>query len=66
MIKKCCVCQKVKEDGGWQKEKYSNAKKQISHVYCPPCFRKTMNRINRLGGLGRINLPDHADLAQAI
>ena len=30
---------------------------KVTHVYCPTCFKKTMNMINRLGGIGRINQP---------
>ena len=66
MIKKCCVCRMVKVNGRWQKAEYSTEKKKVTHVYCPTCFRKTMNKINRLGGIGRINQPAQADFARVI
>jgi len=66
MIKKCCVCRKVKEKGRWQKAKYSTDQQKVTHVYCPTCFKKTMSMINRLGGIGRINQPAQTDFAQII
>jgi hypothetical protein len=47
MIKKCCVCSKVKMEGKWQKRDESLAGKCISHAYCPSCFAITMARIKR-------------------
>ncbi|MDW7773214.1 MAG: hypothetical protein SCH71_10030 [Desulfobulbaceae bacterium] len=45
MIKKCCVCSRVKTEGKWHRQKVSPAGRRISHAYCPSCFAKTMVRI---------------------
>ena len=63
MIKKCCVCRMVKIDGRWQEAQSCSDRKKVTHVYCPDCYRRTMNKINRLGGIGRINQPAPADFA---
>ncbi len=47
MIKKCCVCKKVKNDGKWESGLLVLAGTRISHAYCPSCFAKTMARIKR-------------------
>ena len=46
MIKKCCVCERIKLEGKWQKGIKTPADKRISHAYCPACFTKTLARIN--------------------
>ncbi len=47
MMKKCCVCRKVKMEGKWQSDILILADTRISHAYCPSCFTKTMARIKR-------------------
>lgn len=47
MIKKCCVCCKVKVDGKWELSTGHCAGQRITHVYCPFCFAETMDWIER-------------------
>jgi len=47
MVKKCCVCKRVKAEGKWQEEMSVAVKSGITHAYCPTCFTSTMARINR-------------------
>lgn len=47
MIKKCCVCSRIKTEGKWQRTTSTCTEGKITHVYCPTCFAKTMARIRR-------------------
>lgn len=40
----CCMCHKTKSPKGWVREfKPQNA--ELSHGYCPKCYRKAMKKI---------------------
>lgn len=47
MIKKCCVCSRIKVEGKWQRNTSSFAEEKITHAYCPSCFSKTMIRVRQ-------------------
>lgn len=42
----CCVCHKTKSQKGWDWVKQSISQtRNLSHGYCPDCYRKTIRRI---------------------
>lgn len=46
VIMKCCVCQRIKTDRGWQYRfipfEHGEA---VSHGYCPSCYQKAIVEI---------------------
>lgn len=46
MIKVCCVCGKIEQQGQWLGSPLST-RPRVSHVYCPCCFDALMDRIDR-------------------
>jgi len=46
MVKVCCVCRKIKQEGQWLGDKVSIGQK-VSHVYCPSCFNDLMDAVDR-------------------
>jgi len=41
----CCACQKTKSPSGWTKLT-TRAGSQISHGYCPQCYKQMLKRID--------------------
>ena len=42
----CCVCHKTKNLDGWL-DQFIHQYKSLSHGYCPECFEKTMQQLQR-------------------
>lgn len=40
----CCVCLKTKNHNGWKKQT-ARSGGQISHGYCPQCYKQMMERV---------------------
>lgn len=40
----CCVCHKTKNHKGWAKQA-ARSGAQISHGYCPQCYRQMMEMV---------------------
>lgn len=44
---KCCVCQRIKTDRGWDYQFVPIDENTIvSHGYCPVCYRKALTEID--------------------
>ncbi len=41
MIRQCCVCKKVHENGEWQK-RTTTFPDIITHTYCPSCLQREL------------------------
>lgn len=65
MIKKCCVCNRIKTDGKWRRNTSSVSEGRITHAYCPSCFSATMARISRYASC-RTKQVQSADLGGVI
>ena len=53
MQKVCCVCKKTKSRNRWVKKLISRGK-DLTHGYCPQCYRQVMAEINN--NLGNMEL----------
>lgn len=56
MVKKCCDCKRINIDNHWTAASLINCQTNITHAYCPHCYRELMKRLRlysgRLSGLG--------------
>lgn len=41
----CCVCLKTKNKKGWGRQNVRHDE-EISHGYCPDCYREMMHHLN--------------------
>jgi len=48
MIRECCVCRRIENDGHWIRNYLAVAHQLVSHVYCPSCFEGFMERLDGL------------------
>lgn len=46
MIKVCCECGKIEQQGQWLRTPVSPLHR-VSHAYCPSCFTGLLDRIDR-------------------
>lgn len=53
MIRMCCMCRKIEQEGLWEKQQAPHTRK-VSHVYCPLCYEDLMDEIDRFA-LQRMN-----------
>ncbi len=47
MIVQCCVCRKIRQDGGWVEPKKWLDPENVSHGYCPACAAEAFAEIRR-------------------
>ena len=47
MIVQCCVCKKIRQDGGWVEPKKWLDPENVSHGYCPACAAEAFAEIRR-------------------
>lgn len=46
IIMKCCVCERVKTDRGWNYRFMSLEENNVfSHGYCPSCYRRAIDKL---------------------
>jgi len=45
MIRMCCVCRKVEQEGRWRQGAELFRKEFVTHGYCPECFAAAMTEI---------------------
>jgi len=45
MQKICCVCKKTKHGDRWVSRLVSGKARELSHCYCPRCYRRAMKQI---------------------
>jgi len=46
IIMKCCVCQRIKTDHGWDYHFMATSGNEvISHGYCPLCYQDAMDEL---------------------
>lgn len=47
IIMKCCVCQRIKTDAGWNYQfVMMDGDNVISHGYCPVCYQEEVEKIS--------------------
>jgi hypothetical protein len=47
MTRMCCVCSKVEHEGQWRFRHRPSENERVTHGYCPQCYIKVMEDINR-------------------
>ncbi len=47
MTRMCCVCAKVEHEGQWRLGHRPSKNERVTHGYCPRCYLKVMEDINR-------------------
>ncbi len=45
LIRMCCVCHRVEQEGGWRQVSELSVDAVVSHGYCPDCFAEVMMEI---------------------
>jgi len=51
MIRVCCVCHRVEQQGKWHAGPFLAEHKRLTHGYCPDCFAGVTAEIEEYFGL---------------